>query len=122
MPPASDPSHEPAHGQAAEIGRVGLRKCVLEIERCSCGGQLKIIAAIVEPVVIVGILTHLSLVSRAPPRGPAQELRARARHGVRAVHWPRSTGDPCVSVRFEATFDKISKASLTHQKRRIHAL
>jgi hypothetical protein len=28
------------------------------VERCVCGGRLKIIAAIEEPVVIVRILTH----------------------------------------------------------------
>jgi hypothetical protein len=43
-------------------------------ERCACGGQLKIIAAIEEPVVIVRILTHLGLAARAPPRAPAREL------------------------------------------------
>jgi putative transposase len=44
----------------------------LDIERCpSCGGRLKIIAAIVDPAVITKILTHLHLPARAPPRSPA---------------------------------------------------
>ena len=39
----------------------------------NCGGQLKIIAAILESAVIERILTHLGLQSRAPPRTPARE-------------------------------------------------
>ena len=47
----------------------------LDIERCSnCGGSLKIIAAIEDPPVIVRILAHLGLPTRAPPRAPAQRL------------------------------------------------
>lgn len=46
----------------------------IDVERCACGGQLKIIAAIEEPAVIVRILTHLGLAARAPPRAPAREL------------------------------------------------
>jgi len=44
----------------------------IDIERCECGGQLKIVAAIEEPVVIVRILTHLGLPAHAPPRAPAR--------------------------------------------------
>jgi hypothetical protein len=44
----------------------------IDVERCECGGHLKIIAAIEEPVVIVRILTHLGLPARAPPRAPAR--------------------------------------------------
>ena len=44
----------------------------IDIEHCpNCGGELKIIAAIEEPRVIVRILlTHLGLSARAPPREP----------------------------------------------------
>jgi hypothetical protein len=35
---------------------------------------LKIIAAIEDPAVIVGILTHLNLPARAPPRSPVRAL------------------------------------------------
>ena len=38
----------------------------------NCGGELKIIAAILEPPVIEKILTHLGLQARAPPRSPAR--------------------------------------------------
>ena len=35
----------------------------IDIERCACGGRLKIIAAIEDPAVIVRILTHLGLLT-----------------------------------------------------------
>jgi hypothetical protein len=39
----------------------------IDIEHCpNCGGSLKITAAIEDPPVIVKILTHLGLSSRAP--------------------------------------------------------
>ena len=42
------------------------------MEHCpNCGGQLKIIAAILEQQVIEKFLTHLGLQARAPPRAPA---------------------------------------------------
>jgi hypothetical protein len=44
----------------------------IDVERCACGGKLKIIAAIEDPVVIVRILTHPGLPTRAPPRSPAR--------------------------------------------------
>ena len=40
----------------------------------NCGGSLKIIAAIEDPPVIIKILTHLGLSTRAPPRAPAQRF------------------------------------------------
>jgi hypothetical protein len=46
----------------------------IDVERCACGGRLKIIAAIEKPVVIVRILTHLGLAARAPSRAAAREL------------------------------------------------
>ena len=43
----------------------------IDLEHClQCGGDLKIIAAIEEPAVIVRILTHLGL----PPRSPLRSL------------------------------------------------
>ena len=45
----------------------------LDLEHCpNCGGELKIIAAILEQPVIEKILTHLGLQARAPPRSPAR--------------------------------------------------
>jgi hypothetical protein len=43
-----------------------------DLERCpNRGGQLKIIAPILESAVIEQILTHLGWHARAPPRAPA---------------------------------------------------
>ena len=38
----------------------------------NCGGELKIIAAILEAPVVEKILMHLGLQARAPPRAPAR--------------------------------------------------
>jgi hypothetical protein len=45
----------------------------IDMENCPrCGGELKIIAAILEKSVIERILEHLGLPARAPPRAPAR--------------------------------------------------
>ena len=45
----------------------------IDLEQCpNRGGELKIIAAILEQQVIEKILTHLGLQARAPPRAPAR--------------------------------------------------
>jgi hypothetical protein len=70
---ATEPGH--TNSRPARIGWARLLKRVFEIdlEHCpNCGGQLKIIAAIVEASVIERILTHLGLEARAPPRVPAR--------------------------------------------------
>ncbi len=57
------------------MGWVKLLKRVFEIdmEHCpNCGGELKVIAAILEQPVTEKILTHLGLQARAPPRAPAR--------------------------------------------------
>jgi hypothetical protein len=47
----------------------------IDIEYCpNCGGALKIIAALEDPPVIVKILSHLGLATRAPPRAPARRV------------------------------------------------
>jgi len=56
----------------------------IDVERCECGGQLKILAAIEEPVVIVRMLTHLGLPARAPPRAAAREF------SLDYAAWPES--------------------------------
>ena len=44
----------------------------IDLEHCpNCGGELEIIAPILESAVIERILTHLGLQARAPPRAPA---------------------------------------------------
>ncbi|MFN7277895.1 MAG: transposase [Betaproteobacteria bacterium] len=69
------PGQEHTQGQAARMRWARLLKRVfhIHVERCACGGQLTIVAAIEEPVVIVGILTHLGLAARAPPRAAVRE-------------------------------------------------
>jgi hypothetical protein len=68
------PVHERARSQAATMssGRLLKRVFDINVERCACGGKLRIIAAIEDPAVIVRILSHLGLPARAPPRSSAR--------------------------------------------------
>ena len=53
--------------------RLLMRVVDLDLAHCpNCGGELKIIAAILEQPVIEKILTHLGLQARAPPRSTAR--------------------------------------------------
>ena len=54
---------EHTHGASARMSWARLLKRVFDfdVERCGCGGKLKIIAAIEEPAVIARILTRLTL-------------------------------------------------------------
>jgi hypothetical protein len=82
--PACD--HAQAQGAPARMSWARLLKRVfdIDIDHCpNCGGSLKIIAcpesarrraAIEDPPVIVKILAHLDLPTRAPPRSPAQRF------------------------------------------------
>ena len=74
-----------AQGAPARMSWARLLKRVfdIDIDHCpNCGGSLKIIAcpeprrraAIEDPPVIVKILTHLGLPTRAPPRAPARRV------------------------------------------------
>ena len=78
--PACD--HAQAQGAPARLSWARLLKRVF-IEHCpNCGGALKIIAcpeprrraAIEDPPVIIKILSHLGLPTRAPPRAPARRV------------------------------------------------
>jgi hypothetical protein len=95
-----------AHHRPVRPSWVKLLKRVfdLDLEHCpNCGGELKIIAAILEQPVIEKSLTHLGLQARAPPRAPArgQALQAEPGHkqssglfvpGEGSGHWPDA---PC---------------------------
>ena len=64
-----------AHHRPVRLSWARLLKRVfdLDLEHCpNCGGELKIIAAILEQPVIEKILTHLGLQARAPPQAPAR--------------------------------------------------
>jgi hypothetical protein len=70
--PATRGRHAPARLSWARLLK---RVFDIDIENCpNCGGALKIIAAIEDPPVIVKILSHLGLPTRAPPRSPAQRF------------------------------------------------
>jgi hypothetical protein len=59
--------------QLVMLARLLKRVVEIYLEHCpSCGGELKIIAAILGQPVIEQILTHLGLQARAPPRAAAR--------------------------------------------------
>ena len=77
--PAAEPSNDHAHAHRRTVrmswARLLKRVFDIDIEHCpNCGAALKIIAAIEDPPVIVKILAHLGLPTRAPPRAPAQRF------------------------------------------------
>ena len=64
-----------AHHRPVRLSRAKLLQRVfdLDLEHCpSCGGELKILAAMLEQPVIEKVLTHLGLQARAPPRSAAR--------------------------------------------------
>jgi len=70
-----------AHHRPVRLSWAKLLKRVFEIDMAhcpNCGGELKIIAAILEQPVIEKILTHLGLQARAPPRTPARRSQLQA--------------------------------------------
>jgi len=70
-----------AHHHPVQLSWAKLLKQVFEIDRehCpNCGGQLEIIATIMEQPVIEKVLTHLGLQARAPPRAPARGSQLQA--------------------------------------------
>ena len=69
--------HASAQGETPRMSWARLLKRVfdIDVEHCpNCAGALKIIAAIEDPPVIIKILTHLGLSTRAPPRAPARRV------------------------------------------------
>ena len=74
--PGDDAAHD-AYEAPARMGWARLLKRFfgIDLEHCpQCGGELKIIAAIEDPAVIVRILKHLGLPACVPPRAPARPL------------------------------------------------
>jgi hypothetical protein len=77
---AGECAHAHAHSAPVRMSWARLLKRVydIDIERCACGGKLKIIAVIEAPAVIERILTHLGLCARPPPRAPARRVEFQA--------------------------------------------
>jgi len=72
---ANETSEAPAASTRARMSWAHLLKRVFAIDLTTCpqcGGTLTLLAAIEDPTVIIKILTHLGLPSRAPPRAPAR--------------------------------------------------
>ena len=67
---------EHAHGKPVRMTWARLLKRVfdIDIERCACGGKLKLVAVIEEPAVIEKILTHLGLAAQPPPRAAVRRV------------------------------------------------
>ena len=66
---------EPAHGRPMRLGWAKLLKRVFNIDMAhcpNCGGELKVIAAILERKTIEKILNHLGLEARVPLRAAAR--------------------------------------------------
>ena len=73
------------------------RRANAPVRHCpNCGGELKIIAAILEQPVIERILTHLGLQARVPPRTPA---RAGSAKSVREHSQRTFQRQPCPAAR-----------------------
>jgi len=73
-PTTADPCEHAEHRAPVRMSWARMLKRVfdIEIERCACGGKLKLVAAIEQPDVIEKILTHLGLSPQPPPIAPAR--------------------------------------------------
>jgi hypothetical protein len=62
--------------KAARMTRARLLRRVfdIDIEQCTCGGKLKLIAVIEEPAVIEKILKYIGLNPQPPPRAKARRV------------------------------------------------
>ncbi len=76
---ATDGHEPPERGRPMRLGWAKLLKRVFNIDltHCPhCGGDLRIIAAILQREAIEKILNHLGLDAQPPPRAPAREQMA----------------------------------------------
>ena len=108
---ASDRTHAQPSPARLSWARLLKRVFQIDVERCpACGGTLKIIAAIVEPPVIVRILAHLGLPTRAP------RVRPRAASISSKRPEPKPKPDPSRSA--PAPMPALSRRSHKRPKRR----
>ena len=70
----SDCTHQHSASLRMTWARLLKRVFDIDVERCQCGGKLKLIAVIEEPAVIEKILTHLGLAAQPPPRAKARRV------------------------------------------------
>ncbi|MDH5699809.1 MAG: transposase [Nitrospirota bacterium] len=73
--PTEADGEPPSSSTRARLSWAQLLKRVFQIDMTtcsSCGGPVTLIAAIEDPAVIVKILAHVGLPTRAPPRAPAR--------------------------------------------------
>ena len=68
-----DCDHEHSKPLRMTWARLLKRVFDIDVERCQCGGKLKLIAVIEEPTVIEKILKHIGLDPQPPPRAPARK-------------------------------------------------
>jgi Putative transposase len=74
-PTATDCQEPPQHGRPMRLGWAKLLKRVfnLDLTHCPhCGGELRIVSAILQRQAIEKILNHLGLDPQPPPRAPAR--------------------------------------------------
>jgi hypothetical protein len=74
-PAATDNQEPPEHGRPMRLGWAKLLKRVfnLDLTQCPhCGGELRIVAAILQRQAIEKILNHLGLDPQPPPQAPAR--------------------------------------------------
>jgi Putative transposase len=72
---ATDSQEPPEHGQPMRLGWAKLLKRVFNLDLTrglNCGGQFRIVAAILQRQPIDKILTHSGLDPQPPPRAPAR--------------------------------------------------
>jgi len=80
---ANSAHHRPVRRRWAKLLK---RVFEIDLEPCpKCGGELKIIAAILEQPVIEKILMHLGLQARAPPRSSARGQALQALQALQAA-------------------------------------
>ncbi len=75
MVPSNETGESPSASTRARLSWAQLLKRVFAIDLTTCpqcGGPLTLLAAIDDPAVIIKILSHLGVPTRAPPRAPAR--------------------------------------------------
>ena len=67
-----DTDKKPTLLQKSSWAKLLARVFDIDISKCHCGGELKIISVIRDPLIIGKILSHIGLLARPPPISPAR--------------------------------------------------